>query len=581
MSFISPELLLLKSKPPPCHAQHAASLAFLLYKPSSPSQNPHHPAFPPPRGNHHHHALAMDATTLTSSTQDYLLFLFPAATTYLSPLLAVLLLATSLVWLFPGGPAWAAVAVSRRRASTATPPPPGAPGVVTALAGPTAHRALASLSRSLPGGAALSAFSVGLTRLVVASRPDTARELLSSAAFADRPVKDAARELLFHRAMGFAPSGDYWRALRRISSAYLFSPRSVAASAPRRAAIGEGMLRRISGGGGEAVAMRRVLHAASLDHVMATVFGSCYDPESPEGVELEEMVKEGYHLLGVFNWGDHLPLLSWLDVQGVRRRCRTLVGRVNVFVARIIEEHRQRKKSGDNGEPAAAGDFVDVLLGLEGEEKLSDSDMIAVLWEMIFRGTDTVAILLEWVMARMVLHRDIQSKAQAELDAVVGRGGAAMSDADVARLPYLQRVVKETLRVHPPGPLLSWARLAVHDAVVGGHLVPAGTTAMVNMWAIARDPAVWPEPEAFRPERFEEEDVSVMGGDLRLAPFGAGRRVCPGKAMALATVHLWLAQLLHRFEWAPADGGGVDLSERLGMSLEMEKPLVCKATPRW
>jgi cytochrome P450 family 78 subfamily A len=147
---------------------------------------------------------------------------------------------------------------------------------------------------------------------------------------------------------------------------------------------------------------------------------------------------------------------------------------------------------------------------------------------MIFRGTDTVAILLEWVMARMVLHPGIQSKAQAELDAVVGRG-RAVSDADVARLPYLQRVVKETLRVHPPGPLLSWARLVVHDAVVGGHLVPAGTTAMVNMWAIAHDPAVWPEPSAFRPERFEEEDVSVLGGELRLAPFGAGRRVCPAR----------------------------------------------------
>ncbi|WVZ57285.1 hypothetical protein U9M48_007690 [Paspalum notatum var. saurae] len=514
------------------------------------------------------------------ATQDYLLFLFPAAaTTLLSPLLAVLVLAVSLVCLAPGGPAWALV--SRRRAA---PPPPGAPGVVTALGGPAAHRALAAMSRSLPGGAALSAFSVGLTRLVVASRPDTARELLASAAFADRPVKDAARELLFHRAMGFAPSGDYWRALRRISSAYLFSPRSVAASAPRRAAIGERMLQEISalGGGGGEIAMRRVLHASSLDHVMATVFGARYDAASAEGVELEEMVKEGYDLLGMFNWADHLPLLKWLDPQGVRRRCRSLVARVNVFVARIIEEHRQKRSAAaaDGGEPPAAGDFVDVLLGLEGEEKLSDTDMIAVLWEMIFRGTDTVAILLEWVMARMVLHPDIQRKAQAELDAVVGRGGgAAVSDADVARLPYLQCIVKETLRAHPPGPLLSWARLAVHDAVVGGRLVPAGTTAMVNMWAIAHDPAVWPEPSAFRPERFQEEDVSVLGGDLRLAPFGAGRRVCPGKTMALATVHLWLAQLLHRFEWAPADGG-VDLAERLSMSLEMEKPLVCRATPR-
>lgn len=173
--------------------------------------------------------------------------------------------------------------------------------------------------------------------------------------------------------MGFAPSGDYWRALRRISSAYLFSPRSVSATAPRRVAIGERMLRDLSAAPSGEVVMRRVLHAASLDHVMATVFGARYDAASPEGAELEEMVKEGYDLLGMFNWGDHLPLLRWLDLQGVRRRCRSLVGRVNVFVARIIEEHRQ-KKDDAIGEPAAAGDFVDVLLGLEGEEKLSDSD---------------------------------------------------------------------------------------------------------------------------------------------------------------------------------------------------------------
>jgi cytochrome P450 len=199
---------------------------------------------------------------------------------------------------------------------------------------------------------------------------------------------------------------------------------------------------------------------------------------------------------------------------------------------------------------------------------------------MIFRGTDTVAILMEWIMARMVLHPEIQAKAQSEVDAVVGRG-RAVTDEDVARLPYIQSIVKETLRMHPPGPLLSWARLAVHDAHVGGHLVPAGTTAMVNMWAIAHDAAVWPQPELFRPERFTEEDVSVLGSDLRLAPFGAGRRVCPGKMLALATVNLWLAQLVQQFEWAPAaTSGGVDLSERLNMSLEMATPLVCKAVAR-
>ncbi|CAM0906649.1 unnamed protein product [Alopecurus aequalis] len=513
--------------------------------------------------------------SLATGPEDSLLLLLLPATSLLPPVLAALLLAASLLWLSPGGPAWA-LSFCRR-------PPPGPPGVVTALASPVAHRVMAALSRSVKGGAALISFSVGLTRVVVSSQPDTAREILVNPAFGDRPVKDAARHLLFHRAMGFAPSGDaHWRALRRLAAAHLFGPRRVAASAPIRSSIGARMLDNVAslmGRHGE-VAPRRFLHAASLNHVMAVVFGKRYDDfESQEGAVVEQMVNEGYDLLGTFNWADHLPFLKLLDLQGVRRRCNGLVRQVEVYVGNIIQEHKARRASGSGIADELAGDFVDVLLGLDGEEKMSDSDMIAVLWEMIFRGTDTVAILMEWIMARMVLHPEIQAKAQAEVDAVVGRG-RAVTDEDVARLPYIQCIVKETLRMHPPGPLLSWARLAVHDAHVGGYLVPAGTTAMVNMWAIAHDAAVWPEPELFRPERFMEEEVSVLGSDLRLAPFGAGRRVCPGKMLALATVHLWLAQLLHRFEWAPGTTGSVDLSERLNMSLEMATPLLCRAVAR-
>lgn len=200
---------------------------------------------------------------------------------------------------------------------------------------------------------------------------------------------------------------------------------------------------------------------------------------------------------------------------------------------------------------------------------------------MIFRGTDTVAILLEWILARMVLHPEIQSKAQAEIISVVGNS-RPVQDSDIPSLPYLQAIVKETLRIHPPGPLLSWARLAVRDVYVGDNFVPAGTTAMVNMWAITHDPRVWAEPEKFKPERFIEEDISIMGSDLRLAPFGSGRRVCPGKAMGLATVNLWLAQLLQSFEWVASEeaAANVDLTESLKLSMEMKNPLVCKAIPR-
>uniref|UniRef100_A0A2P2P773 Cytochrome P450 n=1 Tax=Rhizophora mucronata TaxID=61149 RepID=A0A2P2P773_RHIMU len=103
---------------------------------------------------------------------------------------------------------------------------------------------------------------------------------------------------------------------------------------------------------------------------------------------------------------------------------------------------------------------------------------------------------------------------------------------------------------------------------------------MVNMWAITHDEKVWAEPGKFKPDRFLDDDVSIMGSDLRLAPFGSGRRVCPGKAMGLATVHLWLAQLLQNFNWVACPNHDVDLTERLKLSMEMKKPLVCRAVPR-
>nr|AJD25189.1 cytochrome P450 CYP78A113 [Salvia miltiorrhiza] len=503
-------------------------------------------------------------------------FLFVQSTSVLSFELCVCLLlfiAVFGLWLTPGGLAWALYR-AHSRAAASIPGPSGLPIVGLALSfthHSLTHRTLARLSKAFKSKP-LMAFSVGFTRFVVSGDRDTAREILSSSAFADRPVKETARMLMFDRAMGFAPYGDYWRSLRRISAVHLFGPRQLA----RHGEVRRGIARRVAAGaaaemGREGVVrVRSLLHLGSLNNVMMSVFGKWYEfGESGEGLELEFLVKEGYELLGMLNWSDHFPLPGPFVWQGIRKRSMRLVEK----------EHRVKRANMIHQEGDESHDFVDVLLDLEKESKLSDLEMIAVLWEMIFRGTDTVAILLEWILARMILHPEIQAKAQNEIDNAIGLN-KMVADSDLPNLPYIQAIVKETLRLHPPGPLLSWARLAIHDTHVGPHFVPAGTTAMVNMWAITHDEGVWPEPERFRPERFLEEDVSIMGSDLRLAPFGSGRRVCPGKSMGLATVQLWLAHLLHKFKWTACADRGVDLSECLKLSLEMKQPLVCKAFPR-
>ncbi|XP_072967547.1 cytochrome P450 78A9-like [Typha angustifolia] len=503
---------------------------------------------------------------------------------FLSLLFFLSFFATALLhWAYPGGPAWGRYRRSRNRdALPSIPGPRGLPflGSMGLMVG-LAHRKLAAEAQTFDAKR-LMAFTLGDTRLVVTADPDVAREILTSPAFADRPVKETAYRLMFDRAIGFAPYGVYWRTLRRIAATHLFSPKQIAASGSRRAEIAAQMTKTLAKYCDRLhVEVRKVIKIASLNNVMWSVFGRKYDieAESEEMEELRAMVEEGYDMLGRINWSDHIPLLSGLDLQRIRSRCDGLVPRVNRFVSRIIQEHRQ----GMIRDPEAGSDFVDVLLSLQGEDKLSDADMLAVLWEMIFRGTDTVAVLIEWVLARLVLHQDVQARVHEELDRVVGRH-RAVTGSDPPSLTYLQNVIKEALRMHPPGPLLSWARLATSDVHVDGRLVPAGTTAMVNMWAIARDPDVWADPLEFRPDRFAEPDaldLSLTGSDLRLAPFGSGRRSCPGRAMAMATVSFWVASLLHEFEWLPpSDGTPIDLSEVLRLSCEMTVPLAVKLRAR-
>ncbi|KAG5245270.1 cytochrome P450 [Salix suchowensis] len=296
---------------------------------------------------------------------------------------------------------------------------------------------------------------------------------------------------------------------------------------------------------------------------MGSVFGKRYSMEhdSQDLEDLRGIVREGFELLGAFNWCDYLPWLNYFyDPLRINERCLKLVPRVRKLVKGIIEEHRN-SESGKGGDSC---DFVDVLLSLEGQEKLEDDDMVAVLWEMIFRGTDTTALLTEWVMAEVVLHPEVQEKLHSELDMAAKDG--SLADADLAKLPYLQAVMKETLR--------STRRLS------NGMVIPANTTAMVNMWAITHDPHVWEDPLEFKPERFIEADVDVRGNDLRLAPFGAGRRVCPGKNLGLVTVTLWVAKLVHSFKWKQDVDHPVDLGEVLKLSCEMKYPLCAVAMQR-
>lgn len=293
-------------------------------------------------------------------------------------------------WASPGGSSWGKLSGKR----STIPGPRGYPIIGSLLEmGGQAHRRLSHLAIT-HSATRLMALSFGETRVVIASEPESAREILHSSAFADRPLKQSAQQLLFGRAIGFAPHGDYWRSLRRIAANHLFAPKRIAAHEGKRKLEADLMMnameRDVKSNG--SVEIRGHLQRASLNNIMASVFGRRYDfgsesacgAGSVEAEQLRDMVREGFELLGAFNWADHLPALKCLDAQRIHQRCADLVPKVSAFVQKIIDEHRERSRSRSDSEGGNVStfetDFVDVLLGLTGEDKLCDEDIIAVLW---------------------------------------------------------------------------------------------------------------------------------------------------------------------------------------------------------
>ena len=205
----------------------------------------------------------------------------------------------------------------------------------------------------------------------------------------------------------------------------------------------------------------------------------------------------------------------------------------------------------------------------------------AIVFEVFFTGGDTITVTVEWALAELLRNPGAMARARAEIGGALG-GKKTIGEDDAASLPYLQAVVKEAMRLHPVAPLLV-PHKAVEDGVeVCGYAVPKGCTVFINVWAIVRDPAVWDDPDEFRPERFlgKAAGVDFKGKYFEFLPFGSGRRQCPGLPMAERVAPHLLASLLHAFEWRLPEGMSaeeLDVSERFTTGNVLAVPL--KAVP--
>ncbi|KAJ0462110.1 putative cytochrome P450 [Helianthus annuus] len=232
----------------------------------------------------------------------------------------------------------------------------------------------------------------------------------------------------------------------------------------------------------------------------------------------------------------------------------------------VIRLIKSRIRSG-NSEPQLGSDqivaYVDTLVNLRFPEEDSDhgngerltlNEMATICSEFLNGGTDTTTTALQWIMANLVKHPRIQSKLYDGIGEVVGppplplkgaKPEMVINEEDLQKMPYLKAVVLEGLRRHPPAHFVLPHRV-MKEVEVQGYMIPQGATINFMVGAMGLDPKVWDEPMEFKPERFLNDGVFDVSGSkgIKMMPFGAGRRICPGSDLSLLHLKYFVANLI-------------------------------------
>ncbi|KAI3410239.1 uncharacterized protein J3R85_018940 [Psidium guajava] len=465
--------------------------------------------------------------------------------------------------------------------SNLPPGPPALPVIGNLLKlGNLPHKSLAKLARTY---GPIMKLQLGAITTVVISSPAFSKDILQThdMSFANRMIPDAVNAFnQSQHSLPWVPVSPLWRNLRRIFNLHLFSNMKLDSTRHLRRKKVQELLAHVerSARAGDEVEIGEEAFTTSINFLANTMFSlDLVDRSSGSAKEFKETIWQILAEAGKPNVVDFFPMLRKIDPQGTRRRMTGYYRTMFDLFDRLIEGRLRRRET--PGLPRM-NDVLDTLLDI-CEDKEEDMDMSLLkplLLDVFVAGADTTSSSVEWAMADLLHSPEKLLKAQAELHRVIGKGNL-VEEPDIARLPYLQAIVKETFRMHPAVPFLL-PRKCGADLEVGGYTVPEGAQVFVNVWAIGRDPTFWEDPDVFSPERFLGSEMDVKGHNFELTPFGGGRRICIGLPLALRMLHMMLGSLLNCFDWRLADGvmpEDMSMDEKFGITLAKAQPL--KAVP--
>ncbi|KAJ3675304.1 hypothetical protein LUZ60_004346 [Juncus effusus] len=443
------------------------------------------------------------------------------------------------------------------------------------------HKSLHKLSHQ---HGPLMLLQLGSIPTLIISSADALKEVTKSQdiSFSGRPFSYGANRFSYNlMSISFAPYGDYWRQARKICILELLSTKRVQSFRSIREQELCNLICNIkntcSSCSPSYVNLSKMLHALSNRITSRVTFGDGYAANGNYG----EILEETQRLLGAFWVADYLPWLGWIDaLTGLRGRLERNFKELDEFYDKAIEEHLEDADDHQLGHD----DFVNVLLRLHrdpihGATFTTMDHIKGIITDMFIAGTDTSSAVLTWTMTELMRSPDIMVKTQQEVRKI-GTNKSKIKEEDLQHLTYLKLVIKESLRLHPPVPLLL-PRETLDDCVIQGRKIPKKTRVFINFRAISLDPNTWGNPEKFWPERFIDKDVDFKGNDFSFVPFGVGRRGCPGINFALVVVELVLANLLFCFDWELPSKTieDLDLEEEIGLTVHKKNHLCLVPRP--
>jgi len=222
--------------------------------------------------------------------------------------------------------------------------------------------------------------------------------------------------------------------------------------------------------------------------------------------------------------------------------------RLDAIVHAIIKERRKSREED-------RGDLLSMLMLAEDEsgERMTDKQLRDEVMTLFLAGHETTANTLAWTFWLLSSYAAAEAKLAEELERVLGSRTPIV--ADLPNLPYVERVVKESMRLYPPAWVMG--REAVGECEVGGYRMPAGTTALMSQWVVHRDPRYHRDPQRFDPDRWTAGYEKEMPR-LAYFPFGGGARQCIGAGFAMTEARLVLAAVAQRFRMEHAPGHRVE-----------------------